>query len=127
VQSAHPVPLSNDEKIALFRPPFRGRYDVFPYRWENQKTGKSGYSPVCRNEWVRDICEKPRIKCSDCPNQAFVPVTVETLRSHLQGRDISNPRRSESYVAGVCAVMAERDVLVPRRRFRREKLGNAMP
>jgi hypothetical protein len=68
---------------------------------------QSGYSPVCRNEWVRGICEKPRIKCSDCPNQVFVPVTVDTLRSHLQGRDITNPRRNESYVAGVYAMMAE--------------------
>jgi hypothetical protein len=98
--------LSNDEKVALFRSLFRGRDDVFPRQWENPKTGKSGYSPVCRNEWVRGICEKPRIKCSDCPNQAFVPVTAETLKSHLQGRDIANPRRGESYVAGVYAMMA---------------------
>jgi superfamily II DNA or RNA helicase len=106
-QGAPAIILSNDEKIALFRSLFRGRDDVFPRRWENQKTGKSGYSPVCRNEWVRGICEKPRIKCSDCPNQAFVPVTAETIKSHLQGRDIANPRRTESYVAGVYAMMAD--------------------
>jgi hypothetical protein len=106
-QSATAIVLSNNEKIALFRSLFRGRDDVFPRRWENPRTGKSGYSPVCRNEWVRGICEKPRIKCSECSNQAFVPVTVDTLRSHLQGRDIANPRPGESYVAGVYAMTAD--------------------
>jgi hypothetical protein len=61
------------EKIALFRSLFRGREDVLPRRWENPKTGKTGYSPVCRNEWVRGVCGKPQVKCSECPNQAFVP------------------------------------------------------
>ena len=44
------IALSNDDKIALFLSLFRGRDDVFPRRWENPKTGKAGYSPVCRNE-----------------------------------------------------------------------------
>ena len=52
------------EKIALFRSLFRGRTEVYPLRFESVKTGKAGYSPVCGNEWVRGICEKPRIKCS---------------------------------------------------------------
>ena len=38
------------EKIDLFRSLFRGREDVYALRWQNQKTGKSGYSPVCRNK-----------------------------------------------------------------------------
>ena len=62
----------------LFRSLFLGRDDVFPRRWENSKTGKAGYAPVCRNEWIRGICQKPRIKCSNCPNQAFVPVNDES-------------------------------------------------
>ena len=33
---------STAEKIALFRSLFRGREDVFPRRWGNPKTGKSG-------------------------------------------------------------------------------------
>jgi hypothetical protein len=70
-QNVPTISLSNDEKIALFRSLFRGRDDVFLRRWENPKTGKSGYSPICRNEWVRGICEKPRIKCSDWPNQSI--------------------------------------------------------
>ena len=58
------------EKIALFRPLFRGREDVYPHRFESRKTGRAGYSPACGNEWVRGVCEKPRIKCSDCQRQA---------------------------------------------------------
>ena len=62
---------------------------------------------MCRNEWVRGICEKPRIKCSDCPNQAFVPVSDDVVRSHLQGRDIANPGRAEAFVAGVYPLMTD--------------------
>ena len=48
---------SQEDKIALFRSLFRGREDVYPRRFESLKTGKKGYQPVCRNEWVRGICE----------------------------------------------------------------------
>ena len=59
--------ISPEDKIALFRQLFRGREDVYPKLWQNQKTAKKGYSPACSNEWVRGACEKPRIKCGDCP------------------------------------------------------------
>ena len=49
---------STTEKIQLFKNLFRGREDVYPKRWENTKTGKSGYSPVCANEWKTGLCEK---------------------------------------------------------------------
>jgi hypothetical protein len=78
--------MSSADKIALFRSLFRGRDDVFPRRWENSKTGKVGYALACRNEWVRGICEKPRIKCSNCPNQAFVPVSDEVVRKPSTGQ-----------------------------------------
>jgi len=48
------------EKTACFRSLFRGRTDVFPQRFESPKTGRAGYSPACRNEWVRGICETPQ-------------------------------------------------------------------
>ena len=60
--------ISPGDKIALFRRLFRGREDVYPKLWQNQKTAKKGYSPACSNEWVRGVCEKPRIKCGECPN-----------------------------------------------------------
>ena len=90
------------EKIALFRRLFRGREDVFPRRWDNIKTGKSGYSPVCRNEWVRRVCEKPRIKCSECVNQAFVPVDDGVVSAHLLGRA---PGTGSDFTAGVYAML----------------------
>lgn len=77
--------LSPDEKVGLFRRLFRGRDDVFPVRWESQQSGKTGYSPTCANEWRRGICEKPRIKCSECQHSLYVPVTDHVITRHLKG------------------------------------------
>jgi superfamily II DNA or RNA helicase len=72
-------------KIALIRSLFRGREDVYAKRFESKKTGKSGYQPACRNEWVRGICEKPRINCGSCTQRSFEPVTDDVVRNHLSG------------------------------------------
>jgi superfamily II DNA or RNA helicase len=56
--------------------------------WENPKTGRKGYSPVCSNEWVRGICQKPRVKCGKCSHRAFLPVTDQVVLDHLQGRHV---------------------------------------
>jgi superfamily II DNA or RNA helicase/very-short-patch-repair endonuclease len=74
-------------KIELFRSLFRGREDVYPRRFESRRTGRAGYAPACGNEWVRGLCEKPRIKCADCPNRRFLPITDEVIRWHLSGQD----------------------------------------
>lgn len=74
-------------KIALFRSLFRGREDVYPRRFESRTTGKTGYAPACGNEWVRGICEKPRVKCATCQHRQFLPVTDDTIRWHLSGQD----------------------------------------
>ncbi len=74
------------DKIALFRSLFAGREDVYPKRWENAAAGKSGYAPVCANEWAPRICGKPRVKCGACPNQAFREVADEAVEGHLRGR-----------------------------------------
>lgn len=74
-------------KIALFRSLFRGRDDVYPRRFESRRTGRSGYSPVCANEWVRGLCDKPAVRCPECPNRRFLPFTDETVRQHLAGQD----------------------------------------
>ena len=76
-----------EAKIGLFRSLFRGREDVYPRRFESRKKGKSGYSPACAHEWAPGICEKPRIKCSECPHRRFLPVTDEVVRWHLSGHD----------------------------------------
>ena len=90
--------LSTPEaKIALFRSLFRGREDVYPRRFESRKTGKSGYSPVCANEWVRDLCDKRAVQCAKCANRRFLPVTDETVRQHLTGQD----EKGREFVMGV--------------------------
>ena len=77
--------LTPDQKVALFRRLFRGRTDVFPVRWESKTSGKSGYSPACANEWRAGICEKPRIKCSDCGNRDLRSLTDLAIYRHLSG------------------------------------------
>ena len=71
--SEKPV-TTQEERIALFMRLFRCRDDVFPKMWENQKKGTRGYSPACQSEWVRGICDKPRIKCSECREPRFHPL-----------------------------------------------------
>ncbi len=95
--------FSPQDKIHIFRQLFRGRDEVFAKRWENRKTGRSGYSPACSNEWVRGVCEKPKIKCSECPNQAFVRVSDDVIRQHLTGRDDLN---NESTI-GVYTILSD--------------------
>ena len=79
-----PSRLTTAEKVALFRRLFRGRTDVYPVRWES-KVGKSGYTPACANEWRPGVCEKPRIKCSDCGNRRLIPVSEQIIHDHLTG------------------------------------------
>ena len=82
---SHSSPVG--EKIARFRSLFRGRDDVYARRFENARSGKTGYSPACGNEWMRGVCDKPRVKCSDCPNPCWLGVTDEAIHWHLAGRD----------------------------------------
>ena len=101
---AAPVTASSSpaEKIALFQSLFRGREDVFPKRWSNVRSGRSGYAPACANEWAPRICGKPRIKCRECPNQTFIPVTAEVIDRHLRGRvrtDATSPSASTPMLA----------------------------
>ncbi len=78
--------LSRAEKIALYRSLFRSRSDAYPTRWENAKSEKSGYSPACHNEWVKKLCQKPKIKCSECPNQGWKAITDQVIYDHLTGK-----------------------------------------
>ena len=90
-------------KIALFRSLFRGREDVYPRRFESLRTGKSGYAPACANEWIRGICEKPRIKCADCLHRSFLSVTDDVMRWHLSGQD----HTGQPFVAGVYPMLQD--------------------
>ena len=90
-------------KVDLFRRLFSGRDDVFPLRWENRKTGKAGYSPACANEWARGVCAKPKVKCGQCPHQAFIAVSDDIISKHLRGGSV----RSGDFVAGVYPLLAD--------------------
>ena len=82
------VGWSAERKVELFRSLFRGRDDVFAVRWENVSTRRSGYAPRCANEWKRGVCEKPRVRCGACPNQAFTVLGTGEVLGHLQGRQV---------------------------------------
>ncbi|HUI44842.1 MAG TPA: restriction endonuclease subunit R, partial [Nitrospirota bacterium] len=78
------------EKVSLFRSLFRGREDIFPKLWTN-RSGKRGYSPACSNDWISGTCgktHKPPVKCSECSNRKFLPVTDQVIMDHLQGRHV---------------------------------------
>jgi len=95
-----------EAKIALFRNLFRGREDVYPRRFESIKTGKKGYQPVCRNEWVFGICEKPKIRCDSCAHREFLPVTDDVVRNHLLGMDRQDRSRRD-FTIGVYPMLLD--------------------
>lgn len=91
--SSSPAPelssLSSDNKITLFRSLFKGREDVYPKLWVSKNGDRKGYMPACANDGVYSLCGKrktPRVRCSDCKHQSYVPVTDDVLKEHLQGK-----------------------------------------
>ena len=79
--------LSAQEKVELFRSVFKGREDVFARRWYSKVSGKGGYQPVCQNEWNRQLCDKRKFKCAECPNRQFAALTDKDIYRHLEGKD----------------------------------------
>lgn len=77
--------ISNEEKIKIFMNVFRGRTDVFAKRYVSKKTGKAGYTPVCKNEFNKYKCDKPKVKCSECSFRELVPLTEDIVLKHLKG------------------------------------------
>ncbi len=67
---------STDEKLELFQRLFAGRTDVFALRWQNETTGRSGWSPAVRGGWSK--ASKAR--------REYLPLTNEVLAAHLAGR-----------------------------------------
>ena len=82
------LPMTSEDKLKLFRSLFRGRMDVFPRLWTNSQKGTKGYAPACANEWKRGVCAKPKVKCGECPHQAFIPVDDQIVLDHLHGRHV---------------------------------------
>lgn len=77
--------ISSEEKLKIFMEVFKGRTDLYAKRWTSNKTGKSGYLPVCKNEFSTYKCDKPRVKCSECPYRELLPLTDDVVLKHLKG------------------------------------------
>lgn len=107
---APPAAVTNrsaqEAKVALFRSLFRGREDVYARRFESLKTGKRGYQPVCRNEWVSGVCEKPRTRCDDCSFREYLPVTDDVVRNHLLGLDPQD-RPGRDFTMGIYPMLPD--------------------
>ncbi len=97
---------SQEAKVALFRSLFRGREDVYPKRFESPRTGKKGYQPVCRNEWVSGICDKPQTRCDNCGHREFLPITDDVVRNHLLGTDPQG-RSGRDFTMGVYPMLPD--------------------
>mgnify|MGYP000353688417 CR=1 FL=1 len=67
--------VTASEKVALVRRLFRGRDDVYAVRWENGRTGKSGYVPAVAGGWSR---HGPK---------AYLPLSDEAIEQHLRGHE----------------------------------------
>jgi len=92
LQASKPAPpvsgsFSPEQKIAIFRSLFRGRTDIFANRWQNRQ-GRSGYSVACNNEWVKGICNKPKIKYQDCNHRQFSELNDQVIYRHLAGQQV---------------------------------------
>lgn len=77
--------LTTQQKIDLFISLFKGRDDIYALRWENAQ-GRSGYSVACANEWQQGICNKPRVKCSECRYHQYLPLDIQVVYDHLSGK-----------------------------------------
>jgi hypothetical protein len=73
---------SGKEKIDLFLSLFKGRADVCAKIWKN----KPGYSPYCYNDFKPGVCNKPKIKCTECKSSNFAPLDEEQIKNHLMGK-----------------------------------------
>jgi hypothetical protein len=67
---------SPPEKVALFQALFVGRDDVYALRYENERTGKRGWTPAVEGGWAR-----PR-----SGRRTYLPFTDEVVEAHLAGR-----------------------------------------
>lgn len=63
-------------KIAFYFQLFAARTDVYAVRWENRRTGRSGWLPAVAGGWRKD---RP------AGEQRYLPLTQEVLAAHLTG------------------------------------------
>ena len=67
---------SPGEKLAFFGALFGSRTDIYATRWENRRTGRSGWLPAVRGGWRKE---------TPAASREYLPLTREVLRAHLSG------------------------------------------
>jgi superfamily II DNA or RNA helicase len=98
--------MPDHDKIKMFRSIFRGREDVYALRFESKRTGRNGYSPACKHEWVRGVCLKPKIRCGQCDQRDLLPITDDVIRAHLLGHGRGH-NRARDFVAGIYPLLQD--------------------
>src|SRR5829696_1547602 len=63
-------------KVAFFATLFGARRDVYALRWENARSGRSGWTPAVRGGWRKGV---PAAK------REYLPLTEEVITAHLSG------------------------------------------
>ena len=63
-----------DDKVAFFGALFAARTDVYAVRFDNQRTGKSGWVPAVRGGWQKGVLHEDR---------KYLPLTSAVLAAHL--------------------------------------------
>jgi hypothetical protein len=64
---------SGSNKVRFFRTLFAGRSDVYAIRWDNARTGKSGWSPAVEGGWRKGN------------NRPYLRLTDRVVEAHLKG------------------------------------------
>ncbi|MDT4939339.1 MAG: hypothetical protein QOG80_3010 [Pseudonocardiales bacterium] len=65
---------SPEKKIAFFLTLFASRVDVHAIRWENARTGRSGWMPAVRGGWRKGADRRD-----------YLPLTDDVVKRHLSG------------------------------------------
>lgn len=76
--ATRPVTMSSPagDKLALYADLFRARTDIYAVRWENNKTGASGWMPAVAGGWRKGM---------DRRGVTHLPLTAEVVAAHLRG------------------------------------------
>ncbi|TQM08948.1 DEAD/DEAH box helicase [Pseudonocardia kunmingensis] len=64
---------SSQEKVRFFRALFASRRDVYAVRWENARTGRSGWVPAVEGGWRKGT------------RRPYLPLTDQAVTAHLTG------------------------------------------
>ena len=64
------------DKLALYTDRFRARTDMYALRWDNARTGVSGWMPAVAGGWRKGMDRK---------GATYLPLTAKVVSAHLVG------------------------------------------